>query len=60
MPDRSLSSVTDTARNKDKGAKDLKGDGMILDRVVEGGLDGVVGMSPSRKSATYHAKDGLG
>jgi len=25
-------------------------EGMILDRVVEGGLDGVEGMSPSRKS----------
>jgi hypothetical protein len=27
-------------------------EGMILDRVVEGGLDGVEGMSPSRMSSS--------
>jgi hypothetical protein len=33
-----------------KSAKDQDGNGMILDRVVEGGLDGVEGMAPSRTS----------
>jgi hypothetical protein len=60
VPDRSLNSDADNNKNQNRGPKDLKGDGMILDRVVEGGLDGVEGMSPSRKSAIYHAEDGLG
>jgi len=33
-------------------AKKENSEGMILDRVVEGGLDGVEGMSPSRTSTS--------
>ena len=38
-----------SGRKEGMGKKE-DSDGMILDRVVEGGLDGVEGMSPSRMS----------
>jgi hypothetical protein len=37
------------------GKKDAESEGMILDRVVEGGLDGVEGMSPSRNYLLRHS-----
>ena len=38
-----------SGRKEGMGKKE-DSEGMILDRVVEGGLDGVEGMSPSRRS----------
>jgi hypothetical protein len=45
-----LESRVNTSNGSGHGKKDLESEGMILDRVVEGGLEGVEGMSPSRTS----------
>jgi hypothetical protein len=43
--------ILENVKGADTGTgKKEESDGMILDRVVEGGLDGVEGMSPSRMS----------